>query len=209
MDETALLECPYCGEEEQQVLRAAASGWTLRCTACGHVHTAPAPPQERTVRLPVVLAEGAASRTVHVEAPLDGPVSVGDEFQAEGHRILVTALDRQDGARSESSPGRELRALYAKVFDTVQLRLTLNEGETTRSFILDVSPEHVVAVGDVLEVEGLRLKVVNLLSEDLRTLRRGSLEAHRIRRAVVQEARRRAPFRRGPPGRGKPPARRA
>src|SRR5687768_996881 len=74
-----LLECPHCGEEDQGVLRAAPAGWTLRCLGCKAVRTVPAPPQARYVNVPLVLSEGQASRSGHIDVPLDSEVMVGDE----------------------------------------------------------------------------------------------------------------------------------
>lgn len=212
MADTVLFDCPQCGEEEQEVVRAAASGWTLRCAACRHVHAAPAPPGERTVTVPVVLADGATSRPTRIQVPLDGAVAVGDEFEAEGHRIRVTALERTDGAAATSAAGRDLRSLSAKVYDTLSLRLSLNEGERTRSFRLEVEPERRLEVGELLEVEGLQLRIASLLSDDFRTLRKGSLEAPRVRRVLCQPADRakaRKSHGKGPPPRRRGPARRA
>ena len=213
MEDAVLLQCLHCGEEEQQVLRAAESGWTLKCTGCGHVRTAPAPPRQRTTTVPAVLADGAASRTVPLELPLDGPVGVNDEFSVEGHRIRITALERVDGARATTAAGRDLRSISAKVYDTLSLRVSLNEGERTRSFRLEVEPERRIEVGEELEIEGLRLRVVSILSDDFRTMRKGSLEAPRVRRVLCQNADKPRPpkkvVRRSPPrsprGRKPPP----
>jgi uncharacterized Zn finger protein len=188
-DEDPVLECPTCGEpREHQVLRAAESGWTVRCTKCKATRTLPAPPKVRLRAVPAILAEGATSRTVSIDVPMDEPVAPEDEFDFEGHRIRVTAVERPDGSRPDSVLGRDLKVLYAKVFDTVTLSYTLNEGETTRSLQEEVEPELPVHIGAVRWVNGTTLVVKTLKSDQNRTLHRGLLLARNIRRVFADAA---------------------
>jgi uncharacterized Zn finger protein len=183
------LDCPHCaGVQEHEVLRAAASGWTVACTVCGKVRTLPAPKQERYVAVPVILSEGAASRTAQVQVPLDRAVAVDDEFDLEGHRIRVTTVEVAEGRRPKSAKGRDVRTLYAVLFDSVTLHYTVNQGEVTRSFQEAVSPESEVHVGTVREVQGVRLAVKTLKSDQNRTLHRGFLLARNVRRVFADVA---------------------
>ncbi len=183
------LDCPTCGAiEEHEVLRAAAAGWTVRCLECKTPRTLPAPKKERTVVVPVILSQGATARTSKVEVPLDGPVAPDDEFQVEGHRIRITAVELADGQRPKSAPGRNLRMLYAVLFDTVAVNYTLNQGETTRAFREEVAPEEEIHIGRVREVQGIRLVVKTLKSDQNRTLQRGFLLARNVRRAFADMA---------------------
>jgi uncharacterized Zn finger protein len=170
------------------LLRAAASGWTLRCTKCKRVRTVPAPRQERFVPVPVVVSQGAASASHTLHVPLDGPVAIDDEYDLEGHRLRITALERPDGTRPSSAPGRDIKVLYAVVFDTVRLHYTLNMGETTRSFQEDLPPEEEIHIGSVREVQGVRLAIKTLKSDQNRTLHRGFLLARNVRRVFADLA---------------------
>jgi uncharacterized Zn finger protein len=183
------LDCPSCGSvQEHEVLRAAASGWTVACAVCGTVRTLPAPKQERFLGVPVIVSEGAASRNAQVQVPLDGKVSIDDEFDLEGHRVRVTAVEVEDGRRPRSAKGRDVRTLYAVMFDTVTLHYTVNQGEVTRSFQEAVVPETEVHVGSVREVQGIRLAVKTLKSDQNRTLHRGFLLARNVRRVFADVA---------------------
>ncbi|MES2153685.1 MAG: HVO_0476 family zinc finger protein [bacterium] len=208
------LDCPTCREvQTHEVLRAAAAGWTVRCMECQTTRTLPAPPKERTIEVPVILSEGATARTVRLAIPLDGPVSPDDEFDLEGHRVRITAVELPNGERPKKALGRNVRTLYAVMFDTVPLDYTLNEGETTRSFREQVAPEEEVHVGTVREVQGVKLVVKTLKSDQNRTLHSGYLLARNVRRVFADVAnprarhgqRHRARKRGPPPGvRGKP-----
>lgn len=186
--ETALLECPECGEVEQSVLRAAASSWVLKCITCGFTRTVPAPRQERMRAVPIVLASGATSTTRELNVPVESPVAVGDEYELDGHRVLLTAVERADGSRPTKAPGIDVRVLYGKLFDTVTLSYTLNQGDVTRSFREEVPPEEEIHVGSVREVQGVMLAVKTLKSDQNRTLHRGYLLARNVRRVFADEA---------------------
>ncbi|MDQ1446994.1 MAG: hypothetical protein QOI20_3458 [Acidimicrobiaceae bacterium] len=188
-EEPVFLECPTCGDvEDHAVVRAAASGWTVECLECHTKRTVPAPPKPRTIQVPVILSQGAAARTIQLEVPLDDPIGVDAEAEAEGQRIRITALERRDGTRPKKAPGRELKMVYAVVYDTVRLRYTVNEGDLTRSFQEEAPPEEEIHVGIVREVQGLRLVVKTLKSDQNRTLHRGYLLARNVRRIFADVA---------------------
>lgn len=183
------LHCPDCGEvREHAVLRAAAANWTLRCERCKTTRTLPAPKQTRMHILPVILSEGATSRTASVAAELDGSVAIDDEFDLEGRRIRVTAVETAEGTRPKKAKTRDIRTVYAVLFDTVNLHYTVNQGEITRSFQEAVSPEEEIHVGTVREVQGVRLAIKTLKSDQNRTLHRGFLFARNITRVFADLA---------------------
>ena len=190
-DETSIVDyaCPDCDLiTDHTVLRAAAANWTLRCERCGKVRTLPAPPAPRMKVLPVILSEGATSRTAQVAAELDGTVAIDDEFDLDGRRIRVTAVETVEGTRPKKAKTREVRTVYAVLFDTVNLHYTVNQGEITRSFQESVSPEEEIHVGTVREVQGVRLAIKTLKSDQNRTLHRGFLYARNVTRVFADLA---------------------
>lgn len=183
------LRCPDCDEVwEHMVLRAADSGWTVQCLRCKRVRTMPAPPQERFVPAPCILSEGDKSRSVQLNVPLEGKVAVDDEYDFEGHRVRITAVEVAEGRRPKSAKGREVRKLFAVVFDTVSLHYTVNQGDITRSFQEAVVPEEEIHVGSVREVDGVRLAIKTLKSDQNRTLHRGFLYARNVHRVFADLA---------------------
>lgn len=186
--DTVFLDCPACDSDEHEVVRAGIASWVLKCVDCGFTQTVPAPKQERMRSVPLILSSGATAATREVMVPLEGPVAVGDEYVLDGHRVLLTAVERPDGSRPRKAPGRDLKVLYGILFDTVTLHYTLNEGEVTRSFSEDVAPEEEVRVGSVREVKGVRLAVKTLKSDQNRTLHRGYLQARNVRRVFADVA---------------------
>lgn len=183
------LDCPDCGEvRDHEVLRAASANWTLRCDKCGKVRTLPAPRAPRLHVLPVILSEGSTSRSAQVAAELEGTVAIDDEFDFEGRRIRVTAVETLEGTRPKKAKTRDIRTVYAVLFDTVNLHYTVNQGEITRAFQESVIPETEIHVGTVREVQGVRLAIKTLKSDQNRTLHRGFLLARNITRVFADLA---------------------
>ncbi|MEK6976355.1 MAG: HVO_0476 family zinc finger protein [Candidatus Thermoplasmatota archaeon] len=183
------LHCPDCGEvREHAVLRAAAANWTLRCERCKKVRTMAAPKQPRMHIVPVILSEGPTSRNASFAVELDGTVGIDDEFDLEGRRIRVTAVESLEGMRPKRLKSREVKTVYAVLFDTVNLHYTVNQGELTRAFQESVSPEEEIHVGTVREVQGVRLAIKTLKSDQNRTLHRGFLYARNVTRVFADLA---------------------
>jgi uncharacterized Zn finger protein len=183
------LKCPECEEVwEHTILRAADSGWTVQCLRCKRVRTMPAPKQERFIPVPVIVSEGGNSRTAQLQVPLDGFVANDDEFDLDGHRVRVTAVEIDAGQRPKKAKGRDVRTLYAVMFDTVTLHYTVNMGEITKSFQEDVVPEEEIHIGSVREVQGERLAIKTLKSDQNRTLHRGYLFARNVSRVFADVA---------------------
>jgi uncharacterized Zn finger protein len=181
------LACPACGEDtEHEVLKQRAEAVTVRCLECSHVHSF-SPRHARSADVGVVISEGSTSRAARMTVPADDPIPVGWEFELEGQRMLVTAIEATDGRNHDRLPARDVRTVFAKRFDTVQLKISVNEGDVTHSYHLDVSPERQIHIGEVLAVSDRKLKVKTLKSDENRTINRGFLLARSIRRAFCDE----------------------
>lgn len=184
------LKCPDCEEVwEHTVLRAAEAGWTVQCLRCKRVRTMPAPKQERFIPVPVIISQGGTSRTAQFQVPLDGWVAPDDEFDLDGQRFRVTAVEIEAGQRPKRAKGRAIKTVYAVFFDTVTLHYTVNQGDLTKSFREDVVPETEIHVGSVREVQGERLAIKTLKSDQNRTLHRGYLYARNVSRVFADMAR--------------------
>ena len=187
--EPVFLECPTCDQVEDHVLlRMAESGWLVECLECHTKRTVAAPPKPRTTLVPAILSQGALARSVQLEVPLDDPVRVDEEVEVDGSRVRITALERRDGSRPEKAPGREIKTVYAVVYDTVCLRYTVNEGDITRSFKEEAAPEEEIHIGIVREVQGINLVVKTLKSDQNRTIHRGFLMSRSVRRIFADLA---------------------
>jgi uncharacterized Zn finger protein len=132
------------------------------------------------------VSEGEASRTTRIEVPSTDKLRVGDEVFGEEHRLLVTAIERHDGRRVRSAPAPDVKTLWCKVFDTVDVRIAINRGERTIPFEMKVPPEEEFFVGDQLMVRGLPV-VIHSIKTTEGTRVRGSAVARDIVRVYAKD----------------------
>lgn len=184
MDEDPLVVlCPTCRTEEvHDVLKASEQNLTVRCTECHSVRSM-SPPRDRTVDLQLIISHGPESRSERIETPSEESIRVGDEFEHAGHRMLVTGLESNEHRRVQDGKAHELHTVFAKVFDTVVLKLSVNERDVTRSHEMVVEPDREVHIGEVFDLDGRRVAVKTLKSDQNRTLHKGFLLARNVRRA--------------------------
>lgn len=193
MDGEIILDtCPECGEDEQEVLHGRPQTLTIRCLGCGAVRSINPPKQETTIDVNTVVSDEDRSWNVQLPTGSREEIRVGDEFELDGHRMIVTAIELDGQQKAPKAMAPLIRNLFAKVFDTVPLKISINEGEVTKSHRLDVDPDMQVPIGLVLEVDGQVLAVKTLKSDQNRTLHKGFLLARNIRRAFCDPAPRRA-----------------
>lgn len=172
--------CPDC-DEPQEVLKATDASMTLKCPECCEVRTISVPKlRKRTVQL--IISHGAESSRTQMEVVTTDDIEVGMEFDHDGRRLMVTALEGTGEARSRSMAGKDVQAIHAKHFDTVRLKFTLNEGPTTQSLATEVEPDEPVHIGQVWDVDGRSVLVKSIKTDLNRTLRRGGIAARHVRR---------------------------
>lgn len=192
MDEIILDSCPDCGEEEQAILHGSTGSLTIRCTDCNAVRTINPPRQDTIIELNAVISHEEKSWNVRIPTPSTETIAQGDEFELDGHRMIVTALELDGQQSVKKAKAADVRSLFAKVFDTVPLKLSVNEGDVTKSYRLDVDPDMEIPVGLVLDADGTLLAIKTLKSDQNRTLHKGFLLARNVRRAFCDPAPRRA-----------------
>lgn len=197
--------CPACESLDLEVLKRTPAAVTLRCNECGEVHSA-SPRKLRTREVAVIVSEGAESWRTRMDVVTTDTIEVGAEFDLEGRRMLVTGVEGHGEARADRMVGTDVHTIHAKAFDHVALKVSINDGDVTHSFVLMVEPDEPIHIGQVLEVEGRRGLVKTLKSDENRTVRKGGLMARHIRRVFCDPAERpRKTVRRAP----QPPPRRS
>lgn len=181
--------CPVCGELDVEALSESRNKLTLQCVECSHVWTT-SPPHLRLRELPIVISDEEESTKDLMTVATADLVHLGDEFEHAGHRLMVTSIE-VEGRHVNKAKAGEITVMHAKVFDTVPLKISVNEADVTRSYRIDVEPEFEVHIGQVLEVQGMKLAVKTLKSDQNRTLHKGFLLARNIRRAFCDPVKRR------------------
>ncbi|MGB1586682.1 MAG: HVO_0476 family zinc finger protein [Thermoplasmatota archaeon] len=185
--EAILARCPDCADDtEHELLKESASNLTVQCLDCDRVHSF-SPKRAKVVSLPLVISDGDQSMSDALETFDQESIAVGDEFEHGDHRMMVTGMEGHDGRHHDRLDAKDIKVLHAKLFDTVPLKMSVNEKEVTKSYRLEVSPERAVSIGEIIAVDGRKLKVKTLKSDQNRTLHKGFLLARNIRRAFCDE----------------------
>lgn len=193
MDEELLFDpCPDCEELEHEVLKSSSGSWTIKCLQCGKVRTVNPPKRVPLIELNTVVSKENKSSNTRIPTPANEIVSVGDEFDLDDHRMIVTSIELDGQQQVKKAEASKIHILFTKVFDTVPLKMSVNEGDTTKSYRTEVNPDAEIPVGLVVEVDGVLLAIKTLKSDQNRTLHKGFLLARNVRRAFCDPAPRRA-----------------
>jgi uncharacterized Zn finger protein len=73
----------------------------------------------------------------------------------------------RDRSRVPRAKGKDIGTVYAKVFDTVVVKVSIARGPTTRTESLIVPPEEEFEVGDILEFGKLKVVVDKILADSM------------------------------------------
>ncbi|MCE5260893.1 MAG: hypothetical protein LLG21_02800 [Euryarchaeota archaeon] len=187
------VECPDCGEETlHEVLKGrlgkdgSTLEATLRCQECGRVH--PAVVREgRTIRVPVIVSDRKESRRAEVELPEDEELRVEDELQLDDLPIIISSLERE-GARVSRALAKDVTAIWAKRFDKVHVRVSINDVHKTIPAEVDALPEEEFFVGDLMTIGRYDVVITQIKTRDAMA-RRGAVMARDIVRIYAKRAR--------------------
>ena len=143
------------------------------------------PDLEEFVRIGVNTSTDSAKRQMYLPSAGNYAVIVSDQRMPG-----MTGVELLRKARTVAP--NAIRVLLTGYTDLASLVGSINQGEITRSFQESVSPEEEIHVGTVREVQGVRLAVKTLKSDQNRTLHRGYLYARNVSRVFADVAHARA-----------------
>lgn len=189
-----VIECPMCGDEtEHDILGGRVEGKkrlvlksAVQCRECGHVHQVEIA-EERPIDVPIIVSWMGKSQQSTVGLRPSEVVSVDDEFYIDDMRVSVTAIEK-DQQRVASAKAQEIATIWAKRFDKVWVKISLDfHGKVYSKKILAI-PEEEFEVGELFEVEGREAAITAIKVED-RTLKKGSAVARDIVRLYARGVR--------------------
>ncbi len=187
------VECPDCGEETlHEVLkgRLGKDGntleGTLRCQDCGRVHTAVIR-ETRTVMVPVIVSDQGESRKAEIEIPEDEMIRVEDELILDDLPIIVSSVEKGNG-RVTKALAKDITTIWAKRFDQVHVKISINDVHKTIPAEIVVLPEEEFFIGDLMTVGRYNVVITQIKTSD-GMARRGSVLARDIVRLYARKAR--------------------
>lgn len=185
------LECPSCGEETlHEVLKGRIGRkkmvmeTTVKCQECGTVHTTVVR-EAKLVKVPVVVSDMGHSRQVEVELGEDEVVAVDDELFVDDLHVMITSIESSGEKRPRKVPVREIETLWAKRYDKIRVKISVNKGHKTTSTDIFAMPDEEFFVGDMIAV-GREKAVIHRMKTRRGMVRDGSVEARDIVRVYAK-----------------------
>lgn len=177
--------CPDCGSKELEILHEAspdaeATDATLECQACERVFK-DVVERPSSTEVDCVISDGDDSWPSTLEVGPEARLRVGDETYGDGHRLLITALEHEDGRRVRSLTPEGLGTVWCKVFDTVDVPVSVNQGHKTWTGDVEATPEEELFVGDELDLKWGRA-VIHAIKTEGRVQHEGGARAREIKR---------------------------
>jgi uncharacterized Zn finger protein len=138
---------------------------TLRCEHCEHVFKDVLEKEPSEAEVDLVVSEGSESNPTTLTVPADEKIRVDEELYGEGRRLLVTAVEREDGRRVSSATPDQLGTVWCKTFDRVTVPVAVNQGRKTWSDEVEANPEERFFVGDELRLKGVDVEIHSIKTE--------------------------------------------
>ncbi len=186
-------QCPMCKEEtlhrvikgrmgeKKTVLEA-----LVKCSQCDYVH-----PDvirgEITVSIPLILSEQERSQKTEMEFPEKEIIKVNSEFQLKRNIIKIASIEVGNKRVSEAQ-ANEITTLWAKKFDRIKLKISINKGSKTLNRTIWAVPDEEFFIGDVMRIKGLNLAIHAIKTKD-KKVKKGSVAARDIIRLYAKAVR--------------------
>jgi uncharacterized Zn finger protein len=135
----------------------------------------------------VIVSEEARSQKNKIELSSEEIIEIGNEFELDRGTIKITAIEIESG-RVEESKVKDIRCLWAKKFDMLKLKISVNKGSKTLTRTLWAVPEEEFFIGDVMRIKGLNLTIHAIKTKSGR-IKRGSVQAKDIIRLYAKAIR--------------------
>ena len=179
-------ECPDCDDITTHDVLKGRMGKnsldaTIKCQDCGLIRTTTIQfPKEIEVK--VVISDGAESVSTSMVLEDDDLLKVGDEFHTdEGNLVKISAIELPQGKRVKTARATEITTVWAINFETIDVKVSINDDRKTYSKSVPSSPDDEFTVGTILSFDDMDCMVHSIKIQG-RMLRRGSAEARNITR---------------------------
>jgi uncharacterized Zn finger protein len=187
------LDCPNCGEHAvHEVLKGKLSKKgdtmeaTVKCQECEHTYSTVVREPE-VLKVPIIVSELGNSKKEEIELEGGELLSVGDELYLGETHLLVTGLDC-DGRRVEKCDTEKIDTIWAKKFDKVIVKISINKHTRTIPTQIEAMPDEEFYVGDLMTVGKEQVVIHNIKSKE-GTVRRGAVPARDIVRIYTKAVR--------------------
>jgi uncharacterized Zn finger protein len=187
-------QCPSCERETlHRVIKGKLSNKKevvlealFKCQECGHryqdvIRT------KKPLTIPVIISEEANSRKETMELAPDEMISLNDEYQRERGAIKITGIETET-KRVQKAHVKDIKTLWAKRFDRLKLKISVNKGARTLSRTVWAVPDEEFFIGDIMRIKGLNIMIFAIKTKD-KKVKKGSVCARDIVRLYAKAVR--------------------
>ncbi len=153
-----IAECPNCGESPHTIIKGRMGSSrrtldaTVRCSECEHVHHVSIK-DKVDVKVRMIISDGRVSRKEIIELNPDDVVAVGDEMFAGRDYVQIRSIEAGE-RRVRSAPVKDISTIWARIFDTLKVRISIHRGSRSVSRYVLAPPDEEFGVGDVISLDG-------------------------------------------------------
>ena len=177
-------ECPDCDDiTVHGVLRGKMGknslNATIKCRDCESVRTTVIQ-FPKNIEVKAVISDGAESASMSVMLEDDDLLKVGDEFNMDDGRLVkISGLELSQGRRVKTARATEIITIWAVNFDTIDVKVSINDDRKTYSKTVPSSPDDEFVIGTILSFDDMDC-MIHSIKVSGRMVRRGSAEARDI-----------------------------
>ncbi len=162
----------------------------VRCNECGTT-------EHRTIRekkavdVPIIVSWKDDSEKESISLYPDEWIHIGDELIIDDSTVKVTSITqrKKDGtARTSSSKVEDIDTIWAKKYDKVRVKVTVNKGRSSSSEVLEVVPEEEFHLNSMLEFDKDEAVIHKIMTHD-GMIKKGSVKAEDIKRIYAKKIR--------------------
>ena len=158
---------------------------TVQCQECNLIHQTRIE-VEKTVDVPTIISTGSSSEKTSIEFYPREFVRVSDEILWDDHNLLITSIEKRD-KRVKGCEASEITTLWVKIFDSIDLNVSIVEGPNTKSEKINAAPEEEFEVGDLLEFGRTKVVITKIKVTQRTIYREGKpVEARDIKRIYTK-----------------------
>jgi len=160
--------CPSCSPDIPiiHIVLKGTKDVILQCEKCRSVHK-----EKKQGKVPVRVIISTRDKSVHTKAMLTGVIAKGDELvidnEETGEAVLaqVTSIEVGD-KRMDSARAEEIKTIWARGIEEVIVKVAVSHRETTESIAMRVPGDREFIIGEKIEVNNRKLKIIRIKLRD-------------------------------------------
>lgn len=160
--------CPSCSPDNPvpHTILKGKKDVLLQCDECKSVHKEK---KARNVLVRVIISKGKES--IHTKAMLSGIIRkedeliIDDEATGETYLVKITSIEAGD-KRPDEANAEEIKTIWARAIDEAIVKFAVSHRETTESISMRVPGDREFVIGDKVEVNNRKLKIIRIKIRD-------------------------------------------